>query len=147
MLDVGPNGNITVIFPNKYHSDNFVRAGVTYQVPSPNYGFEFDIQGPAGLERIKAIVTLNKVSLLKLDLDKGFHSVKRGTSRGTRTIQALSKQVNAVDSSSWAEAYSEIFIFNKGEKYIRGSRKIPIIVKPKKPTDMIGTFGNEHNGN
>ena len=147
MLDVGPNGNITVIFPNKYHSDNFVRAGVTYQVPSPNYGFEFDVQGPAGLERIKAIVTLNKVSLLKLDLDKGFHSVKRGTSRGTRTIQALSKQVNAVDSSSWAEAYSEIFIFNKGEKYIRGSRKIPIIAKSKKPTDMIGTFGNEQNGN
>ena len=147
MLDVGPNGNITVIFPNKYHRDNFVLAGVTYQVPSLNYGFEFDVQGPAGLERIKAIVTLNKVSLLKLDLDKGFHSVKRGTSRGTRTIQALSKQVNAVDSSSWAEAYSEIFIFNKGEKYIRGSRKIPIIAKPKKPTDMIGTFGNEQNGN
>jgi hypothetical protein len=120
---------------------------VTYQVPSPNYGFEFDVQGPAGLERIKAIVTLNKVSLLKLDLDKEFHSVKRGTSRGTRTIQALSKQVNAVDSSSWAEAYSEIFIFNKGEKYKRGSRKIPIISKPKKPTNMIGTFGNEQNGN
>jgi len=52
-----------------------------------------------------------------------------------------------VDSSSWAEAYSEIFIFNKGEKYIRGSRKIPIIAKSKKPTDMIGTFGNEQNGN
>jgi len=43
MLDVGPNGDITVIFPNKFHRDNFIRAGVTYQVPSPNYGFEFDV--------------------------------------------------------------------------------------------------------
>ena len=147
MLDVGPNGNITVIFPNKYHRENFIRAGVTYQVPSPNYGFEFDVQGPAGLERIKAIVTLNKVSLLKLDLDKGFHSVKGETTRGTRTIQALSKQVDSVDSSAWAEAYSEIFIFKKGETYTRGSRKIPILEEPKKPIDMIGTFGNEEERN
>ena len=147
MLDIGPNGDITVIFPNKFHRDNFIRAGVTYQVPSPNYGFEFDVQGPAGLERIKAIVTLNKVSLLKLDLAKGFHSVNRDTTRGTRAIQALSTQVDSVDSTAWAEAYSEIFIFKKGERYTRGARKIKIIEKPKKPMDIIGTVGREENKN
>ena len=127
MLDVSPNGNITVIFPNKFRRDNFIEAGVTHQVPSPDYGFEFEVTGPAGLERIKAIVTLNKVSLLKLDLENGFHSVKNETTRGTRTIQALSKQMDSVGSTAWSEAYSEIFIFNEGEKYTRGSRKIPII--------------------
>ena len=124
MLDVMPNGNIVVIFPNKFHRDNFIEAGVTYQVPSPDYGFEFKVTGPAGLERIKAIVTLNKVALLKLDLEDGFHSVKKETTRGTRAIQALFKQVGSVGSSAWSEAYSEIFIFNEGEKYTRGSRKI-----------------------
>ncbi len=124
MLDVNPNGNITVIFPNKFHRDNFIESGVTYQVPSPDYGFEFKVTGPAGLERIKAIVTLNKVSLLKLDLENGFHSVKKETTRGTRAIQALSKQVDSVGSTAWSEAYSEIFIFNEGKKYTRGSRKI-----------------------
>ncbi|SVB65462.1 uncharacterized protein METZ01_LOCUS218316 [marine metagenome] len=67
---------------------------------------------------------LSKVSLLKLDLENGFHSVKKETTRGTRAIQALSKQVGSVGSSAWSEAYSEIFIFNEGEKYTRGSRKI-----------------------
>ena len=124
MLDVSPNGNITVIFPNKFRRDNFIEAGVTHQVPSPDYDFEFKVTGPAGLERIKAIVTLNKVSLLKLDLENGFHSVKKETTRGTRSIQALSKQVGSVGSNAWSEAYSEIFIFNEGEKYTRGSRKI-----------------------
>lgn len=147
LLDIGPNGNITVIFPNKFHRENFVRADVTYQIPSPNYGFEFDVRGPAGLERIKAIVTLDKVSLLKLDLDAGFHSVTRGTTRGTRTIQALATQVDSVDNSAWAQAYSEIFIFKKGERYTRGSRKIPITEEPKKPIDMIGTIGNEEKVN
>ena len=51
--------------------------------------------------------------LVKLDLDKGFHSIKKETTRGTRAIQILSKQVESVDSSEWAEAYSEIFIFKK----------------------------------
>jgi len=124
MLDVSPNGNITVIFPNKFHRDNFIESGVTYQVPSPHYGFEFSVTGPAGLERIKAIVTLNKVSLLKLDLENGFHNLEKETTRGTRAIQALSKQVDSVGNTAWSEAYSEIFIFNEGEKYTRGSRKI-----------------------
>jgi len=127
LLDINPNGDITVIFPNKFHRDNFIRAGKTTQVPSPSYGFEFHLQGPAGLERIKAIVTLNKISLLALDLDDGFHNVKRGTPLGTRTIVALATQVDSIDSSSWSETYSEIFIFNEGERYTRGSRKIPII--------------------
>jgi TolB-like protein len=127
LLDINPNGDITVIFPNKFHRDNFIRAGKTTQVPSPSYGFEFHLQGPAGLERIKAIVTLNKISLLALDLDDGFHNVKRGTPLGTRTIVALATQVDSIDSSSWSETYSEIFIFKEGQRYTRGSRKIPLL--------------------
>ena len=65
--------------------------------------------------------------------------------RGMRDIKVLSKKILSAESSDWAEAYSEIYIFKKGERYTRGSRKIPIIEKPKKPDDMIGTFGNEQN--
>lgn len=143
LLDVSPNGDITVIFPNKFHRDNFIRAGVTYQVPSPDYGFEFNLQGPSGLERIKSIVTLNKVSLLKLDLDKGFHSVKRGTTRGNRTIKAFSKLVDSVDGSAWAEGHSEIFIFNEGERYARGSRTIMTLKNLEKPVDKVEIPNNK----
>ena len=143
LLDVSPNGDITVIFPNKFHRDNFIRAGVTYQVPSPDYGFEFNLQGPSGLERIKSIVTLNKVSLLKLDLDKGFHSVKRGTTRGNRTIKAFSKLVDSVDGSAWAEGHSEIFIFNEGERYARGSRTIMTLKDLEKPVDKVEVPNNK----
>ena len=124
MLDISPNGDITVIFPNKFHTDNFIRAGVTYQVPAPNYDFEFNVQGPPGLERIKAIVTANDISLMKLDLENGFHSIKKETTQGTRSIQVLSKKVESVSSSEWAEAYSEIFIFKTGKTFTRGARQI-----------------------
>ena len=48
---------------HKYHEDNFIRQEVTYKVPTPNYGFDFKVKGPIGLERIKAIVTSNSSPL------------------------------------------------------------------------------------
>jgi TolB-like protein len=126
LLDVNPKGNITVIFPNQFHRDNFIRAGVTYQVPSPKYGFEFNVGEPAGLERVKAIVTRNKISLLNLNLNEGFHSVKRGTTRGNRDIKAVAKKILTTDGSDWAEASSELFIFKEGKAFTRGSRSIPL---------------------
>jgi TolB-like protein len=126
LLDVNPKGNVTVIFPNQFHRDNYIRSGVTYQVPSPQYGFEFNVGAPAGLERVKAIVTRNKISLLKLNLEEGFHSVKRGTTRGTRDIKAVAKKILSSDSTDWAEASSELFIFKEGENFTRGSRSISL---------------------
>ncbi|SVA11486.1 uncharacterized protein METZ01_LOCUS64340 [marine metagenome] len=133
MLYVNPNGDFTVLFPNKFHRNNFIKAGVVKQVPDPDYnllksekGFTFKLRGPAGLDRIKAIVTLNSASLLKLDHDGDPKSVRAGTTFGTKTIQTLLKQLDSMDGSSWAEAQSEIFIFKEGEKYTRGSRKISI---------------------
>ena len=127
LLDINPQGEITVIYPNRFHRDNFIQAGVTYKVPRERDNFALDVRGPAGQERIKAIVTLNKVSLLKLDLNKGFHSVQGGTTRGLRDIQAISKKIISFDDSEWAEAYTKIVIFEKGKTYTLGSRKIPIL--------------------
>jgi TolB-like protein len=126
LLDINPKGNVTVIFPNQFHQNNYIQAGITYQVPSPNYGFEFAIQEPPGLERVKAIVTRKKVSLLDLNLEKGFHSVKRGTTRGNRDIGVVAKKILSTDDSDWAEASSELFIFTQGKNYTRGSRQIQL---------------------
>ena len=44
---------------------------------------------------------------------------------------------------NWAEAYNEIYISNRFSANMRGKKTIPILEKPNKPKDMIGTFGNE----
>ncbi|MFQ5717364.1 MAG: DUF4384 domain-containing protein, partial [Nitrospinales bacterium] len=143
LLDIGSSGNVTVIFPNAFHPDNLIRAGVTVQIPGPGDRFKFDVQGPPGLERIKAAATLTPGTPIDLDLGQGFHSIKRGTQRGMRDIKAIAERFSLDKSSAWAEAYTEIFIYEKNRTYLRGSRKIPLIPKPKKPIDMIGTFGRE----
>ena len=119
-----PDGHVTVIFPNKYHEDNFIRANVTYQIPEENYGFTFRVQEPPGLDRIKAFATLSPGSPLKLDLSKGFHTIRPGTMRGTRGIQVLSKRFTPNSSGKWSEAHAEIFIHKKGKVFIRGKKKL-----------------------
>jgi len=142
LLDIGSSGDVTVIFPNKYRQNNFVKAGTVYQIPGPGYGFKFDIQGPPGLERIKAVATLTPGAPIELDLEKGFHSIERGTTRGNRDIKVMADRFSADKNSAWTQAYTEIFIYGK-ETYFRGSRKVPLVLKPKKPIDMLGTLGRE----
>lgn len=142
LFDITPGGDATVIFPNAFHRNNFIRAGQTYQIPAPEYGFEFHISGPAGLERVKAIATLEPGLPVDLNLKQGFHTFQRGTTQGTRDISVIADTLNRKDRN-WAESLTEIFIFKKDASYTRGLSRIPIKEDPEKPIDMIGTFGRE----
>ncbi|CAI2716977.1 DUF4384 domain-containing protein [Nitrospina watsonii] len=143
LFDIGSGGDATVIFPNAFHKDNFIRAGRTYEIPAPEYGFKFNIEGPAGLERVKAIATLEPGLPVDLDLAKGFHTFKRGSREGTRDISIIADTFTQGTDHNWAESHTEIFIFKRNDTYTRGIRKIPIKEDPEKPIDMIGTFGRE----
>jgi len=145
LFDIGSGGDATVIFPNAFHKNNFIRAGRTYEIPAPEYGFKFNIEGPSGLERVKAIATLQPGLPVDLDLDKGFHTFKRGTREGTRDISVIADTFAKKPDGNWAESHTEIFIFKKNDSYSRGIRQIPIKEDPEKPIDMIGTFGREPN--
>ena len=125
MLNINPDGNLCILFPNYFHLNSFIRAGEINQIP-PKNKFKFEVRGPSGLERIKAFVTLNKVSLLQMNLSKRkpFKCIKNKTMQGNKNLEALSKKIDSIDSSGWSEAYSEIFIFKEGETYNRGLRKI-----------------------
>ena len=50
LLNVGTSGKLTILFPNMLHRDNFVYANKEYEIPSQEYGFEYELQGPPGVE-------------------------------------------------------------------------------------------------
>jgi TolB-like protein len=124
LLDISPDGKVTVMFPNKFHKDNLIRANVTNKIPEKKDGFSLQVREPSGLDRIKAFATLSPGSPLKLDLSKGFHTIRPGTMRGTRGIQVLSKKFTPNSPSKWSEAHAEIFIHKKGKVFIRGKKKL-----------------------
>ncbi|MBI4424133.1 MAG: DUF4384 domain-containing protein, partial [Elusimicrobia bacterium] len=57
LIEVSPQGKPTVIFPNHYAPGNAVKAGVTYTIPDPAAGFEFEVSPPSGVELLRAIAS------------------------------------------------------------------------------------------
>lgn len=44
LINVGPKGRATVIFPNKYQQENFIKAGKEFQFPGPDAPFQFRLK-------------------------------------------------------------------------------------------------------
>ncbi|MEO8399911.1 MAG: DUF4384 domain-containing protein, partial [Ignavibacteriaceae bacterium] len=65
LLNIGTSGKLTILFPNKVYSDNFIEANKLYEIPGKDYGFEYQLQGPIGTEKLKAIVTSEKITLIE----------------------------------------------------------------------------------
>ena len=150
LLDFSPDGTITVLFPNGNQKNNKISPGKIYKIPpivplGKSKAFSLMIQEPSGLDRIKAFCHLEKPSPLKLSIkDRAdYHTIRPGTTQGKKDLKRLMEEFKVNNPKKWAEAYNEIYIFDKGVTYMRGKKSIPIIEKPEKPKDMIGTFGNE----
>jgi TolB-like protein len=126
ILDVGANGDITVIFPNAYRRSNFIKAGEKIKIPTPDYNFNFNILGPPGLERIRVLATKSPEFPIKLNLQNGFHSISKQEISGLKSVKALASRFNSRQSKSWGGAYTEFFIHEKNQIYMRGSRKVSI---------------------
>lgn len=136
LIDIGTSGRVTILFPNAFYKDNLIRAGTTYTVPDDSYGFKIDVDGPVGLERIKAIATTKPLSLSQMDFSRGFYSIEK---RDNPRLRDLSISVDKLVKQEWTETYTEIFINPKVgmQKGLRGFTKRP----PEKPIDIIGTPG------
>jgi len=83
LVDINSRGEITLLFPNRFHSDNFVRGGVTYHIPGKNYGFTFEVEPPVGTERIYAMASTRPLNIFAQDFSQqSFVSMTRGNTRG-----------------------------------------------------------------
>ena len=56
LYDTDATGVTTPIFPNSMASDNLLTGGQTYRIPAESDTFDFVVTGPAGTERIRAVV-------------------------------------------------------------------------------------------
>jgi len=105
LLHLGTSGRLTVLFPNAHQPDNFVQAQRLCAIPESGSGFQFRLQGPPGTERLKAIATLDKVTLLETQFtSEGTLFDSRPASAAARDIAVVQRGVSALDPSGWTEA-------------------------------------------
>jgi hypothetical protein len=107
LINLGTSGKLTVLFPNVYCVDNFVIAHRTYAIPGEDYPFDYELTGPQGIERIKAVATVTKRDLLDLELNAPaiFHTADHIAA--ARDICIVQKRVKKLPGKDWVEASFE----------------------------------------
>lgn len=136
LFDQGTSGTLRVLFPNPYQMDNFILAGKIYSVPDSGAGYEIRVDGPPGIERVKAVASLNK-SQLPVDISDRFIEM---TPEDTVHIRDLNIALKKLPEQQWADGYLEIDILSpEGTDTGRPRRLKP--KRPDKPVDIIGTPG------
>ncbi len=101
IVDMQPNGDVVVLFPNDTQPDNRVAAGREYSVPSSDDAFEITVTEPAGIDTVVAFFTKRKVDWLdrsRLE-GEGFLTVKR-EERYTMS-RGLSVTATKLKSADW----------------------------------------------
>ena len=66
LFDVRPNGEITQIFPNRFDSNNFLRAGEVRTFPPAGARYVFNIAPPRGLSKVIAVASKTELNTSQL---------------------------------------------------------------------------------
>jgi hypothetical protein len=105
LLNIGTSGKLTILFPNALYRENLIKAGTRYQIPGADYGFDYVLQGPAGVEKLKAIATLDKTELVETQFAAdGSFFVTHSPSAAARDIATVKRKVSALPKDRWTEA-------------------------------------------
>jgi hypothetical protein len=108
LLNYGTSGKLTVLFPNALFKDNFIKGNTIYAIPGRVYPFDYLINGPKGIERIKAIATTDKLDLIKLVYRQG--EIFSTSTSASRDISVAAKKIETMEEQRWAEAMCEIVV-------------------------------------
>ena len=104
LMNIGTSGKLIILFPNALHRDNRISANQVYEIPGHEYDFEYQLQGPPGIERLKAIATLEKVDLLEVQLaSDGSLFLTEAPAAAARDIAVMKRAVDEISSQQWAE--------------------------------------------
>ena len=90
VLNVGPSGNTTLLFPNAAQRDSRVGANRVVQIPAPGAGASIRVSGPVGRELIKVIASTSPAPLFetaKLSGAGPFSTVAGGSRSVARDLQ------------------------------------------------------------
>jgi hypothetical protein len=95
LIDLGTSGKITVLFPNQYQPDGFVKAGRVYQTGTRGMlPFQIRATGPPGRELVKVIATADSLALSSLKLGKAGAAGTRSIEAGSEFVRQLARDLS-----------------------------------------------------
>ena len=108
LVEFEPDGNMNLLFPNDYRSDNQLQADSPLNVPQSIGGFKLRAREPLGQSRIFALVSRNPLNLYTDEVGKALGKFKVFAPREFGAVKAAMNRAFAVeadDSSADAEPF------------------------------------------
>lgn len=121
VLNWDKNGKLSLLLPNQYDTDNFVRGGQIHTFPTWESDFDFLLPGPVGRERFKLIAVRNRSANQALkdvleniprEDDSPYRSQATVVPRD-RTETKILKELLKLNPADWAEANTTIILRNR----------------------------------
>ncbi|MDH5654889.1 MAG: DUF4384 domain-containing protein [Spirochaetia bacterium] len=78
IVDIQPGGEIVILYPNDFISENKIKKNKIYSIPDKEHDFSIYAAEPSGIDTIVVFFSKKKVNWLNHDYltGKGFHTVK-----------------------------------------------------------------------
>ncbi len=102
LYDISTVGAVTQIFPNRFAKDNLIQAGQAYSIPTASDTFDFLVTGPAGVERIRSVCTMQNVNFFQQQSSSD--AFPRVTVPTAEFDSSLSTQLGTIPAGQWTEA-------------------------------------------
>lgn len=110
VFDFSTDGSITVLFPNRFQTNNKIKGGRKYELPGEDGGYKIRVRGPAGIERLKLFATTEDIQLYERDYSQSpFSTVTDGDQSFARGLQVT---MDGLKKTDWAETSCEFLIEN-----------------------------------
>ncbi len=104
LYDISTEGEVSQIFPNKYANDNLIRGGRLYRIPTETDNFDYEITGPPGIERVRAVCTQKNVNIIDPSVVSKQETFPRIQQTSPQFEHTLNQKLESIPSEQWAEA-------------------------------------------
>lgn len=105
LFNIGTSGRMTRLYPNSLHPNNHIDAHREYSIPAADDNFQYLLQGPAGTEKLKAVLTTRPMELMKPELtaSDGLFETRTATA-AARDIAIIKETTQNMPEEEWFEA-------------------------------------------
>ena len=106
VFDLMADGEVQILYPNKYHQDNFIKGGKKYSIPARNDNFRLRIGPPKGADRLLAVVTEDDRRLIEEQYSQFAQAFPKLNSSREKVVRQVSKGVSVIPKEKWWAADS-----------------------------------------
>ena len=112
VFDVRSNGEITQIFPNRFETDNYMRANQTATLPPGSARYVFNISPPRGLSKVIAVASRTPLNTNQLASFAGQADFAQSMIGEQGFVQGFAIIVNPLPQQDWVTDTALYYVGN-----------------------------------